>query len=58
MHSLVSGQNCLIFQVWWLPQPLSIGLGDPLYISGGKPDTSFLAVLEASQQTEINQDDG
>lgn len=33
-------------------------VGDPLYISGGKPDTSFLAVLEASQQTEINQDDG
>ncbi|KAH7427053.1 hypothetical protein KP509_10G028300 [Ceratopteris richardii] len=32
--------------------------GDPLYISGGKPDTSHMALLEDFQQGIINQDDG
>lgn len=39
----------------YLGHPL---VGDPLYVSGGKPDPGSLAMLEASQRVEINQDDG
>eukprot|EP00250_Pteridium_aquilinum_P015336 c22527_g1_i1 orf=119-1213(+) len=54
--------NCTLVQVEIFsgrPHQIRIHLaylGHPLI--GGKPDTSSLAVLESSQQSEINQDDG
>ncbi|KAI5067897.1 hypothetical protein GOP47_0016242 [Adiantum capillus-veneris] len=39
----------------YLGHPL---ISDPLYVSGGKPEMSSLALLEESQQSEVNHDDG